>query len=52
MPKITIELDDDLEERVENAIEEAKEALINYLDQYPNEDMPGSLDDLEEVKDS
>lgn len=46
MPKITIELDDDLEERVENAIEEAKEALINYLDQYPNEDMPGSLDDF------
>lgn len=46
MPKITVELDDDLEERVENAIEEAKEALINYLDQYPNEDMPGSLDDF------
>lgn len=46
MPKITIELDDDLEERVENAIEEAKEALINYLDQYPNEDIPGSLDDF------
>lgn len=46
MPKITIELDDDLEERVESAIEEAKEALINYLDQYPNEDMPDSLDDF------
>lgn len=46
MAKITVELDDDLEEIVENAIEEAKEALINYLDQYPNEDMPGSLDDF------
>ena len=44
MPKITVELDDDLEERLENAIEEAKDALIWYLDN--NHDMPHSLSDF------
>lgn len=46
MAKITVELDDDLEERAENAIEEAKEALIEHLDNYPSDSMPRSLDDF------
>ena len=46
MAKITVELDDGLEEMVESAIEEAKEALIEYLDNYPSDSVPRHLDDF------
>jgi hypothetical protein len=48
MPKRTVEIEDTLQERVSEAIEEVREELLNYLTENPDtEDTPDLGNDLD-----
>lgn len=49
MPKVTIEMDDDLDERVQDCIDELKEMIMEHLEQNaPGASKPDGIDDITE----
>lgn len=47
MPKITVEINDTLDERLESAIDELKESLVEYFEE--NKELPRDIEDITDI---